>query len=316
VSNLSHWGSMAGWVPNISQPVRRVLRYLSGESGGEVVDSMTKPLIDARYAALEDRKKSTEKYAQVDDEDDDIRADLLSKFIKSKEPKTGRAFTPQQVLTTAISVVGAGSDTTSVALTAFLGYLVRNPSTYAAVQKEVDEAFETGFMSRPVSYAMGTKLELTQACIKETLRLHPPISMSLPRLVPREGAVIDGHFLAGNTQVSVSPYVFHRTRQAYGEDARQYNPQRWLNVTDAKRRELERNNLTFGGGSRQCIGKNISLMELSKVIPSMLRRFHFAIPEDVLSTATSPRRDSNGRWASQGTPWTCDSTWFLDAKVS
>ncbi|UZJ54117.1 hypothetical protein CBS101457_003437 [Exobasidium rhododendri] len=319
VSNLSHWGSMAGWIPAISQPIRSLLKYSSGEPGGEIVGSMTKPLIDARYAAL-DQKKALEKAGEksrAGDDDDDIRADLLSKFIKSKEPKTGKIFTPQQVLTTAISVVGAGSDTTSVALTAFLGYLVRNPHIYAAVQEEIDQAFEAGSMSKPVSYAMGTKLELTQACIKETLRLHPPISMSLPRLVPSEGAIIDGHFLAGNTQVSVSPYVFHRTTQAYGQDARQYNPHRWLNISDEKRRELERNNLTFGGGSRQCIGKNISLMELSKVIPSLLRSFSFGNPNQMRhqSSETIPRRDSDGEWKTQGVPWTCDSTWFLDAKV-
>lgn len=106
VSNLSHWGSMAGWVPGISKPVRSILRLSSGEQGGEVVDSMTKPLIDARYNALEE-KKVLNKEREKEDEDE-IRMDLLAKFIKSKDPKTGKIFSPQQVLTTAISVVGAG----------------------------------------------------------------------------------------------------------------------------------------------------------------------------------------------------------------
>lgn len=103
VSNLSHWGSMAGWIPSLSQPIRNLLKYTSGEQGGEIVDSMTRPLIDARYAALEEKKADIK-----EGEEEDVRADLLSKFIKSKEPKTGKIFTPHQVLTTAISVVGAG----------------------------------------------------------------------------------------------------------------------------------------------------------------------------------------------------------------
>lgn len=106
VSNLSHWGSMAGWVPRVSKPVRSILRLSSGEQGGEVVGSMTKPLIDARYSALEQKKSLNKKGTENDD--DEIRMDLLAKFIKSKDPKTGKIFSPQQVLTTAISVVGAG----------------------------------------------------------------------------------------------------------------------------------------------------------------------------------------------------------------
>lgn len=157
-------------------------------------------------------------------------------------------------------------------------------------------------------------MELTQACIKETLRLHPPISMSLPRIVPSEGAIIDGQFYPGGTQVSVAPYVFHRTEQAYGKDARLFNPHRWLNINDEQRRLLEKNNLTFGGGSRQCIGKNISLMELSKAIPSLLRAFRFAFPlERQAGSDVIARRDSDGKWK-QDAPWTCSSTWFLDAQ--
>jgi cytochrome P450 len=309
VSNLSHWGSMAGWIPTLSRPLRSLLKVLSGEPSGAVIDSVTKPLIDARYESL------SHPSSEVLDQDDEPRMDLLAKFIKSKDPRTSKILTPQQVLTTAISVVGAGSDTTSVALTAILGYLVRHPDIYSAVQEEVDEAFETGQLIRPVTYAMGTKLLLTQACIKETLRLHPPISMSLPRIVPAGGTIIDNRFLAAGTEVSVSPYVFHRTKQAYGDDARQYKPHRWLNVSDDQRRLLEKHNLTFGGGSRQCIGKNISLMELSKVLPTLLRTFSFSITSSSQSRDNGLRRDCDGSWT-RNAPWSCDSTWFLDAKVS
>ncbi|MCO5612238.1 hypothetical protein L7F22_066502 [Adiantum nelumboides] len=204
VSNLSHWGSMAGWLPMVSQPLRVLLRRLSGEAGPEMIDRMTRPPIDARYRALEEK-------AREGDEDEEVRTDLLAKFIKSKDPKTGTRLTPHQVLTTAISVVGAGSDTTSTALTAFLGYLVRHPAVYAAVQSEIDDAAEKGQLrngSDPVSYATGVKLPWLQACIKETLRLHPPISMSLPRIVPRGGAMIGDIFVPAGTHVSLSPYVF------------------------------------------------------------------------------------------------------------
>ncbi|GES65319.1 cytochrome P450 [Aspergillus terreus] len=35
--------------------------------------------------------------------------------------------------------------------------------------------------------------------------------------------------------------------------------------------------LTFGAGSRTCIGKNISLLEMSKVLPQLYRKFEFKL---------------------------------------
>ena len=79
--------------------------------------------------------------------------------------------------------------------------------------------------------------------------------------------------MPAGVQVSVAPYVLHRSKAAYGDDARSYNPRRWLDVDEQKRKDLERNNLAFGGGNRQCIGKNISLMEINKILPTVLRIF-------------------------------------------
>ena len=146
-----------------------------------------------------------------------------------------------------------GSDTTSIALSAFLGFLVRSPEIYRKLVQEIDEAFDTGDISLPIKYSQGVKLPLLQACIKETLRLHPPASMSLPRFVPPEGAIIDGMAFPAGTTVSVSPFVLHRTEEAFGPDAEVWRPERWLDLDEEERRAMERCNMSFGGGSRQCI---------------------------------------------------------------
>lgn len=40
---------------------------------------------------------------------------------------------------------------------------------------------------------------------------------------------------------------------------------------------MERYFLAFGAGSRTCIGKNISLLEISKLVPELIRRFDFEL---------------------------------------
>lgn len=118
VSNLSHWGSMAGWTPSISQSARKALRWISGEPGGATVGLMTKPLIDRRYELLAAKQAraegrdsvpkmsaSTSKAEEANLED---REDMLARFIECKSPVTSQVLTSEEVLRTAISVVGAG----------------------------------------------------------------------------------------------------------------------------------------------------------------------------------------------------------------
>ncbi len=234
---------MAGCIPSLSVPIRRTLKWVSGLPGAEVVGKSAESFVDARFQAV----------AQMQDGGEFARQDMLAKFMKSKNPKTGKLFSQHEVLTTSISVIGAGSDTTSIALSAFFGFLIRNPAVYQKLVEEIDNAFENGTVSLPIKYAQGVQLPLFQACVKETLRLHPPASMSLPRFVPPEGAIIDGMAFPAGTQVSCSPFVLHRTKEAYGPDAEVWRPERWLNLSDDDRRNMERCNMSFGGGSRQCI---------------------------------------------------------------
>jgi cytochrome P450 len=55
-----------------------------------------------------------------------------------------------------------------------------------------------------------------------------------------------------------------------------FRPERWLE-DEAQLSVMERYFLPFGHGSRTCIGKNISLMEISKLIPQLVRMFDFEI---------------------------------------
>ncbi|PWN37159.1 cytochrome P450 [Meira miltonrushii] len=322
VSNLSHWGSMAGWLPAISRPLRKWIKYSSGQPGGETVGKVTEPLINERYRLLDIQSKKDETKMTKEELDDiarlDARQDMLSNFCKSKNPTTGNLLQRNEVLRTAISVVSAGSDTSATALTTMIGYLVRNPEVHKALQKEIDDAFDAGALTWPIQYAQAVKLELLQACIKETLRLHPPISMSLPREVcTKDGLVVQGHvgkqhIVPFGCQVSVAPFVLHRNKDEFGENAREYDPYRWLNLSEDKRRNLEKSILTFGGGARQCIGKNISLMEINKALPSLIRTFDFKLPDR--SSNDWQGRDSDGVEAEQ-VPWRCRSTWFLEVQT-
>lgn len=56
-------------------------------------------------------------------------------------------------------------------------------------------------------------------------------------------------------------------------------PERWLDADAEQLKRMEHGSLAFGAGSRTCTGKAISLVEISKVVPELLRRFDFQLAD-------------------------------------
>jgi cytochrome P450 len=82
----------------------------------------------------------------------------------------------------------------------------------------------------------------------------------------------------------MNPAVVHFDRTVFGDDADQYRPGRWLadNAT-----EMDKYMLHFGAGTRTCIGKNISLAEIHKLTPYLLRKYTFHLVEDHKTWSTN-----------------------------
>ena len=90
------------------------------------------------------------------------------------------------------------------------------------------------------------------------------------------GTIICGERIPGGTVVSCSSWVLHRNKEIFGEDVESYRPERWFgDVEDVK--EMNRTMFQFGQGNFSCIGKNISIMEMTKVAAAIIRTFHVSI---------------------------------------
>jgi cytochrome P450 len=209
--------------------------------------------------------------------------DLLSKFLAAQEARP-EFMTEGLVQTMAVSMAFAGSETTAISLGAVFYYLLRNPAAMARLRSELDEAGRSGVFhdneTGLVTWAEAQKLPYLDACIKEAFRIHPAPGLPMERIVPPQGAEIAGRFVPGGTIVGCSAWVFHRNKSIFGQDVDAYRPERWLvdesldrEKEEARIKEMTGTMLQFGMGSRTCIGKNISLLEIYKLVPSLLRAF-------------------------------------------
>ena len=210
------------------------------------------------------------------------RGDLLSMFLKAQADRPD-FMSDARVLTMAVSMAFAGSETTAISLAAVFYYLTRNPRCYEKVVKEIDEAVSSGqIQNRPngaVSWSESQTLPYLDACIKEAFRVHPAAGLPLERIVPSQGMEIDGHFISGGTIVGCSAWVIHKREEVFGDSIDDYRPERWLERSKEQIKDMNATLFHFGAGSRTCIGKNISLLEVYKLVPSFLRRFNITFAD-------------------------------------
>ncbi|CAN8098145.1 unnamed protein product [Discula destructiva] len=188
------------------------------------------------------------------------------------------------------SNVFAGSDTTSISLNATYYNIIKNPRVQRKLRAELDAAYARGALSDPPSFAETQALPYLQAVMKEALRIHPAVGLCLWRIVPAGGATLCGTYFPAGTNVGVNAWVAHRNKKIWGEDAEEFRPERWLESSEEKLRAMNSMYMPFGLGSRTCIGKNISLLEISKVIPHLVRKYDATLVDPLSMMAELPSR--------------------------
>ena len=246
-----------------------LLGRLSGEETG--------PALFQRLSseALAKRKKAEE---SGDSEFKDTR-DLLYRFMDAKNSNTGKKLQDYEITSEMFTPIVAGADTTRSALNAFIRYVYTDPAVLKKLRAEIQTALDAGQISIPPTFAEASKLDYFQACMKEAMRVHPGVGFPMQRVVPKGGRQLGSRFYKEGTLIGQQPRLVHFDPRAYGPDAAKFKPERWLTED---RTELEKYNLTFNQGTRVCLGKHISNLEMSIYLPTVVHEFNFefANPKD------------------------------------
>ncbi|KAF1912067.1 cytochrome P450, partial [Ampelomyces quisqualis] len=197
------------------------------------------------------------------------RNDILTSLFAVKEAKP-QEFDDKSLLSMASSNIFAGSDTTGISIGAVMYNIFKHPRCKQRLLEEIEETVQKkGLDARKnMTFEAGFAMPYLQACIYEALRIHPAVGMSLPRVVPKDGFEIKGGYLPGG--VSANPWVIHRQKEIFGNDCETFRAERWL---ERDRGQLDCFFLAFGSGARMCLGRNLSWIEMTKLVPSILMRF-------------------------------------------
>lgn len=69
----------------------------------------------------------------------------------------------------------------------------------------------------------------------------------------------------------------NRDKGIFGEDAHSFRPERWIDSDPKDVTRMRTNMFTFGAGARNCIGKNLAMMQLTKIIVELYRNFEITL---------------------------------------
>lgn len=130
------------------------------------------------------------------------------------------------------------------------------------------------------------KLPYLRACIKEGLRIYPPVPSGAPRVAQEGGLTIDSQWVPAGTRLLCTQYAAHRSAANFAEP-NTFAPERWLPRAHAESDKTGRfvdddaeAYLPFGLGVRGCIGKNMALHESKLMLAALLLRFDFELADE------------------------------------
>ncbi|EMD33504.1 hypothetical protein CERSUDRAFT_118078 [Gelatoporia subvermispora B] len=238
---------------------------------------------------------AAEKMGSVESKDLHGR-DLLTLLIKanmaSDLPENIR-LSDEDVLWQVPTFLVAGHETTSSATAWCLYALTQAPEVQRKLREEL-----FGLPTDLPTMDELNSLPYLEAVVRETLRLHAPVAQSGKQamkddIVPlskaftdTRGEVHDTLKIDKGTHLFLPLLVLNRSKAIWGEDAREFKPERWYSLpgTVSDIPGVWANLLTFSGGPRSCIGYRSTLVEMKALLFTLVRSFEFELavpPEEI-----------------------------------
>ncbi|KAL8229757.1 hypothetical protein R6Q57_014657 [Mikania cordata] len=264
------WGLMeVGGTPNLADffPVLRPFdpqRLL--KRAGFFIEKLTAIFEQHIRARLEARTKGSGDHGEPSSSKD--LTDLLLDISENEKS----SISMDDIRSLLFDLFLAGTDTTSSTLEWAMAELIHNPEKMSKARSELTNTL--GNKERIVEEADISKLPYLQAIIKETLRLHPPVTF----LVPHKAIIdieIQGYMVPKDSQILCNLWVMGQDPNVWS-NPQKFMPERFLDTNiDYKGHDFEL--IPFGAGRRICPGLPFAHRLLHVMLGSLIYKFDWTI---------------------------------------
>ncbi|XP_078159493.1 cytochrome P450 71A26-like [Carex rostrata] len=166
----------------------------------------------------------------------------------------------------------AGIDTTYITIDWAMSELSKNPKIMKKLQEEVRGIIKHGEMVRSEDL---NQMSYLKAVIKETLRLHPPVPLLLPR-ESMEECKINGFTIPRGTKVLINAWAIGREAKSW-DVPEEFMPERFIDSqVDNKGNDFQL--IPFGAGRRICPGILFATVTAELALANLIHCFDWELP--------------------------------------
>ncbi|KAI9116495.1 hypothetical protein K1719_012662 [Acacia pycnantha] len=168
-----------------------------------------------------------------------------------------------------------GTETAATTIVWAMSELLKNPKAMKEAQEEVRRVYRgKGYVDESNLH----QLKFLSAVIKETLRLHPPAALLLPRQ-NNKSCEINGYMIPPKTKIIINAWAIGRDPKNWN-DPEMFEPKRFLDtMIDYNFKGSNFEYIPFGGGRRICPGVTFATPVLELLLSSLLYHFDWKLPE-------------------------------------
>ncbi|XP_006898361.1 PREDICTED: leukotriene-B(4) omega-hydroxylase 1-like [Elephantulus edwardii] len=217
--------------------------------------------------------------------------DFIDVLLQSKD-KDGKGLSDEDIRAEADTFMFGGYDTTASGLSWILYNLAKHPEYQERCRKEVQELLSDR-KAEQIEWDDLAKLPFLTMCIKESLRLHPPVTLISRRCI-QDIVLPDGRVIPKGVTCLISIFGLHHNPTVW-PNPEVYDPFRFDFENSQKRSPLAF--IPFSAGSRNCIGQTFAMAEMKVVLALTLLRFR------VLPDGVEPKRKPELVLRAEGGLW-------------
>ena len=190
---------------------------------------------------------------------------LINSLIESSQNDSDISLNSNDIFDEISMSILAGFETTSTALSWFIFYISKYPNVQQKIKNELKE-FNLMNNSK-LNEQILEELIYIDCVTKEILRF-APIAAGIVREAIQDD-IIDGYQIKKGDVFLIAIQNLHQNPKYWKIDPNLFYPERWLNEDQIP---LKYSYLPFGGGHRQCIGKDLAILELKIAITRLMQR--------------------------------------------
>ncbi|KAB0388706.1 hypothetical protein E2I00_006205 [Balaenoptera physalus] len=217
--------------------------------------------------------------------------DFIDVLLLTKD-EDGKGLSDEDIRAEADTFMFEGHDTTASGLSWVLYNLAKHPEYQERCRQEVQELLRDR-EPKEIEWDDLAQLPFLTMCIKESLRLHPPVTV-ISRRCTQDTVLPDGRVIPKGVICLISIFGTHHNPSVW-PDPEVYDPFRFDPENIKGRSPLAF--IPFSAGPRNCIGQSFAMTEMKVVLALTLLRFR------VLPDKEEPRRKPELILRAEGGLW-------------